>query len=298
MSSISRDENMMARVPGPSGAPVTDWNAIQLEDILPRRGFVFPENHKIFNSEQDELVIKKAIEVAAPILSQRQVDAVLATIVFDAIDTADQYKTTTHHFDAIIEGMRKQHRWTESVPDGVFPHLMVKIFQARRLYVSLTRICGIPYEDHDQKYGKLAMAIDEWCGTRPAEEAEAKYASMPDYKINRKVDKMMKRASEEAMLTYQSYSDFDKKASHSAKDVKGKKPVKVERIDENNDEDDLGDENAPWIPWRQLWYGNKGKRPDPNDESAPWVHPPSFYETELDMFGDDASITNPLLRPW
>ncbi|KAI2473124.1 hypothetical protein F4781DRAFT_222826 [Annulohypoxylon bovei var. microspora] len=296
--------------PNPWVEPLPDWYATKLEDVLPRRGFVFPKGHKIFDAKRDWVLVKWAIEAPAPNLEESEVDAALAAIMTDANTIADRYtqsnrmfidldgQVCSKPFHAIIEEARKKHLWTEIVPDGRFPILVQKLFRARFLYNTFTHIRGRPEEDKGKQEGKLAQAIDKWIGTHPVENADENYARTPQHLVDYMIDKLTKGEGSDWIGSDQSDTDSGmdtEDGSRSGQGVKGKKTSKYfdgDSEDDEEDEEDLGDEDAPWIPWIQLWYGSNGNHLN-DDEKSPWVHRKHrLLDEDEDKDGDDFGTTN------
>ncbi|KAI0099351.1 hypothetical protein F4814DRAFT_432966 [Daldinia grandis] len=267
--------------------PLINWYDTKLEDILPHHGFVFKEGHKIFKVKQDWVRVKWAIEAPAPTLEEDKVDAVLAAIMDDANTISNTFQQThsasidysRFPTDAILELARREHGWTEIVPDGRFPRLMKKLIRARALYNRITWVLGRSEAEKGKQQGKLATAIDKWTRTRPVDEPEPCYARMPQYLKDYMISRMIEGKgadwnffqgdhSDDESIDNMDVADGDNDTSHGAsKDTKRKKRPKTtstdehapwvhtnyasspERIPGSTKEDD--DENAPWIPWSQ-----------------------------------------------
>ncbi|KAI1643993.1 uncharacterized protein F4817DRAFT_319273 [Daldinia loculata] len=258
--------------------PLTNWYDTKLEDILPHHGFVFKEGHKIFKAKQDWVRVKWAIEAPAPTLEEDKVDAVLAAIMNDANIISNTFQQT--HFasidysrfptNAILESARKEHDWTEIVPDGRFPHLMKKLIRARTLYNRITGILGRSEADKSKGQGKLATAIDEWTRTHPVDDPEPYYAQMPQYLKDYMISRMIEGKGADWNYFKGDHSDDESTNNPTgcgtSNDTK-KKGCKNTLTDEDapwvhtnyasNSEcmlesmEDEEDENAPWIPWSQ-----------------------------------------------
>ncbi|KAI8959660.1 hypothetical protein F5Y11DRAFT_332492 [Daldinia sp. FL1419] len=253
--------------PPPPWEPLPNWYDTKLEDILPHDGFVFPEGYKIFKIKQDWVRIKWAIEAPAPTLAVDKVDEVLAAIMNDANiiaimsqQTHDTYiDYSSDRVEDILERARKEHSWTEIVPDGRFPHLLKKLIQARALYNQITSIIGRSEDEKSRPQGKLATAIDRWIHSSPTDEPDVRYAEMPqflqDFMIKDMIDK--------------EFEDCDSKDDSTDTNT-------GTGTDEEGSDEDLGDEDAPWVHTNYMSNGEHTPRSaydedDEDDENAPWI---------------------------
>ncbi|KAI1418320.1 hypothetical protein F5Y13DRAFT_148979 [Hypoxylon sp. FL1857] len=260
---------MPVRTPGPPNDPLSEWYATTLEDVLPRRGFVYPEGHKVFRARQDWVLVKWAIEAAAPDLEEDEVDNALAAIMNDANAIMKHYygssrafanldgQTRNTTFSNIIETACGEHEWTAIVPIGRFPRLMKELFRARALYNELSHIRGLPEEDKYKQDGKLAKAIDEWVGTQPVVEPDERYARLGQHLIDYIVDKTTKGEDVDSDL-----------------------------FDDGDSEND--DDQGRWISWTELWHSKDSKY-------TRWVHNNYFWSKKDKEDEDDDDMTNALL---
>ncbi|KAF3058141.1 hypothetical protein GL218_05242 [Daldinia childiae] len=234
--------------------PLTNWYDTKLEDILPHHGFVFKEGHKIFKTKQDWVRVKWAIEAPAPTLEEEKVDAVLAGIMDDANIISNNFQQTYSasidysHFptDAIIESARKEHGWTEIVPDGRFPLLMKKLIRARTLYNRITWILG--RSEADKTVLRATTSISRsYMISRMVEGKGADWnffkGDNPDYEFTNNPIGYGTSNYKKKKEYNNTLSDEDAPWVHT--NYASNPEYTVESIE---DEDD---ENAPWIPWSQ-----------------------------------------------
>ncbi|KAI4862022.1 hypothetical protein F4820DRAFT_431819 [Hypoxylon rubiginosum] len=194
------------------------WYNVTLEDIIPYRGFVFQEDHNIFEEEQHWVLVKMALQVFAPALELQKVDIALAAIMNDTIRIAAEYREShpyeifveadhisTIPVDAVFEEARKQSIWALDLPSGLVPHLMHKLIRGRHLYNKFTHFRGTPKRDLLKKPGQLATAIDEWLREKPVEKPDEEYARTPAEMI----DYMMERMLEGKGADWDAFDDDD-----------------------------------------------------------------------------------------
>ncbi|KAI1808847.1 hypothetical protein F4811DRAFT_3385 [Daldinia bambusicola] len=277
--------------------PLPNWYDTKLEDILPRNGFIFPKGHKIFNVKQDWVRVKWAIEAPVPTLEEDKVDTVLATIMDDANIIAGSYhqsRLAANDYncistDAILESARKEHDWTEIVPDGRFPHLLKTLIRARTLYNQITHIRGRSEVEKNKRQGRLASAIDVWTKTRPVDDPDPCYARMPEDLKESMINRMIEGKGVKRIIDEES-TDTEKEAGNKPDDrcsdkrtdqKKSKKPEKelqkkARKVSKKASKNDLSDEDRPWVhtnysstPTRMPAVPMSTEEED--DENAPWV---------------------------
>ncbi|KAI1455346.1 hypothetical protein F4805DRAFT_459910 [Annulohypoxylon moriforme] len=238
-----------------SDLPQQKWYDIKLKDVIPRRGFVFTEGREIVDAGSDA-IMKWAIESEVPNLDRSEVDEILADLMTDANAIADHYsqsrclymdldgKVRAKPIVAILETACSGHKWVKVVPRQVFLDFIEELSLARSTYATLTRIRGMPEADKGHQ-GHLALAIDEWNGTSPVEDADYRYSQMPPHKIRRIINKVLGGDFADLELSDESFM--------------------------GSDEVDPEDPKASWSPWNPSFAGTDGTS-ESNDEDAPWIH--------------------------
>ncbi|KAI0179489.1 hypothetical protein GGR52DRAFT_536400 [Hypoxylon sp. FL1284] len=172
------------------------YHNVTLEDVLPRRGFLFAEDHKIFDTVQDGLVAKWALHVATPWFEEYKIDEALAAVMNEFLrlltivrNPSGSCYLTEDQIDEIFEHAGQSFSWAEHLPKGFLSRLMGKMIRGRFVYVRLTEMRGMPESDVGKKTGQLAAAIDVWRREKPFEKPDESWTRMPamfvDYAMER-----------------------------------------------------------------------------------------------------------------
>lgn len=134
----------------------SNWYATGVEAILPRQGFAFPPNHKIFDHDEDWISVKWALQAQVSGRTKSGVDAALAAIMVEANRIAGTVVNSPVKVPvtAVFESARKFYSWTKMVKDDCFPGLMLDLISARRAYKKLASTRGLADHDNEKKQGQ------------------------------------------------------------------------------------------------------------------------------------------------
>lgn len=223
------------------------WVGMTLEKILPQHGFVFREGQKIFNQQEDEEHIIKALQVLSPEMDKHTIDLSLAGIINRAIGVRETFPTRNYYShpcnESLFENARMRSMWAADLPNGLISTLLEAMIHARRVYIKITHYRGILAGDKGKPESCLAKAVDGWLQDKPVSKADRIYARTSPLHVQFLINKLMDREPEDMDWDHLSdgvsdYEDSDK---------------------ENKDPRDYGseDENDPWVPPRDNAKKNK-----------------------------------------